>query len=378
MSKVFEIQNEINQTNSTLQTEIQNSEMSSTLISDISSVLTSKPFKPHPLFVNGHAQTFAGYLWPRRFKLSSCLEDEERFFEVEKDVKLLAHCRWQKDKENSPTIILIHGLEGSSTSVYMISTAAKAHRAGFNVIRLNMRTCGGTEHLTPTAYHSGMYEDFLHIINELIEQDSLKRIFLAGFSMSANMALHLAGRLANELPDELKAVCAISPAVDVTSSIDYLHLPSNRIYHNRFLRSLRKRIEIKHKLSPDVYDVSKLKNIKTIRDFDENYTAPLGGFKNADDYYSRVSSFPVLKDIQKPTLIIHAQDDPFIPFHPLEENSISLNPNILFIGTEHGGHVGFVAARKNDDPDRFWMENRLIEFCSLVNERIVFTEARTK
>lgn len=369
MSKVFEKQNRRHQISSTLQTEIQNNEASSKLISEISSVLKSKPFKPHPFFVNGHAQTFAGYLWPRRSGGKSHALDEERFFEVEKDVKLLAHCRWQENKQNNPTIILIHGLEGSSTSVYMISTASKAFHAGFNVVRLNMRTCGGTEHLTPTAYHSGMYGDFLQVINELIESDSLKRIFLAGFSMSANMALHLAGRLANELPDELKAICAISPAVDVASSIHNLHLPSNKIYHNRFLKSLRKRITVKHTLAPNVYDVSKLKNIKTIRDFDEHYTAPLGGFKNADDYYSRVSSFPVLKDIRKPTLIIHAQDDPFIPFHPLKEDSISSNPNIILIGTEHGGHVGFVAAKKQDDPDRFWMENRLIEFCSLVNER---------
>lgn len=370
MTKVFENLNNINFPSSLLQTEIQNLKSSEQLISEVSTCLLSKPFKPHPLFINNHAQTITTFLWPRLYKLRSHRQDEQRLFEIETDVKLLAHCRWQCDKQECPTIVLVHGFEGSSESVYMISTAAKAYKAGFNVVRLNMRTCGGTEHLTPTIYHSGFYKDFLTVINQLIQTEKLKKIYLVGFSMSANMVLHLAGRSKNDLPNELKAVCAISPAVNVSSSIDALHLPSNRLYHNRFLKSLRKRIRIKHNLLPDVYDISKLDDVKTIRDFDEIFTAPLGGYENANDYYTRVSSFPVLKDIINPTLIIHAQDDPFIPFHPLNDISITNNKNILLISPEHGGHVGFLAKSKFDDSDRFWMENRLVEFCNLINARI--------
>lgn len=370
MTIVIENQDIIKQPRSTYQTEIQNHNFSELLITEVSTTLLTKPFKPHPLFINNHAQTIATYLWPRIYKLRSHKQDKQRLFEVEKDVRLLALCRWQLDKQNCPTIVMVHGFEGSSESVYMISTAEKAYNSGFNVVRLNMRTCGGTEHLTPTIYHSGFYKDFLTVINQLIQTEKLNRIFLTGFSMSANMVLHLSGRLKTELPNELKAVCAISPAVDVKSSIDALHLSSNRLYHDRFLKSLRKRIRIKHNLMPEVYDISKLGDVKTIRDFDEIFTAPLGGYENANDYYNRVSSFPVLKDIIKPSLIIHAQDDPFIPFHPLTDTSITSNKNILLISPEHGGHVGFLAKRKFEDSDRFWMENRLVEFCKLINSRI--------
>jgi hypothetical protein len=365
MREVFDNQT-ISRTSS--QTKNQNDEHSSMLIAKLSPVLKSKPFTPLRFFSNGHAQTLLAYAYPRRFRLRHHVKDEERHFEIEKGIKLLAHCRWQKNKREKPTVLLIHGLEGSSSSVYMISAAAKFFREGFNVVRLNMRTCGGTEHLTPTLYHSGLYGDFLEVINQLIDKDNLRNIFLVGFSMSANMVLHLAGKCADDLPDELKAVCAISPAVDVPSSIAALHLSSNRIYHDKFLRSLCKRIKRKHEYAPDLYDITKLNQVKTITDFDEMYTARHAGYENAMAYYEGVSSFPVLKDIHKPALIIHAQDDPFIPFYPLTDSSIESNPNILLIGPEHGGHVGFIGTRNDFDSDRFWMENRLTEFCSLINK----------
>ena len=130
--------------------------------------LGERAFKPHPLFVNGHAQTLAAYAWPRRFSLvRTHRADQERIFMVEPGVSLLAHCRWQPDRRAHPTMILIHGLEGSSTSVYMLSTARKAYLAGFNVIRLNLRNCGGTEHLTPTLYNSGLSGDVRAIVREL-------------------------------------------------------------------------------------------------------------------------------------------------------------------------------------------------------------------
>ncbi len=338
------------------------------LIKKIAPIITSKPFRPLRPFTNNHAQTILGYFYPRRYKLRLHLKDETHLFEIEKDIRLLAHCRWQKDKLNSPTVVLVHGLEGSTLSVYMISTAEKAFRAGFNVVRLNMRTCGGTEHLTPTVYHSGMYADFLAVINQLILEDKLSQVYLVGFSMSANMVLHLAGRLRENLPDELKAVCAISPAVDVKSSIVELHKRPNKLYHDKFLRSLLKRIRKKYELFPDIYDISNIHKVKTINDFDEEYTARHAGYESADAYYKGVSSFPVLNKIEKPTLIIHAKDDPFIPFAPLLNDSVLNNPNILLIGAEHGGHVGFVGSKNETDYDRFWMEHRVVEFCDVVNK----------
>ena len=145
-------------------------------------------FKPHPLFKNGHAQTIVAYAWPRYFATTG-ESIEERLFDLEPDVRLLAYCHWQTDRVMHPTLLLVHGLEGSSNSKYMLGTAEKAFRTGFNVIRLNLRTCGGTEHLTPTLYHSGMTGDLRAVVRELIERDHLRSIFLAGFSMGGNMVL---------------------------------------------------------------------------------------------------------------------------------------------------------------------------------------------
>lgn len=336
-------------------------------LESIARQLEKSQFNPHQLFIKGHAQTLAGYAWPRRFGLRALHSDEERFFEVEPEVCLLAHSRWHDERREHPTMILAHGLEGSSASVYMLGTAAKAFGAGFNVVRLNHRNCGGTEHLTPTLYHSGMSGDLLAVIRELIEHDKLDRIFLVGFSMSGNMALKLAGEGAETLPRELSAVCAVSPSVDLSASAQAIEQPANRFYLQSFLRSLRRRIRHKQKLYPELYDATDLHLVRTIRDFDERFTAAHGGFSNADDYYARASALPLMGRIRIPTLIIHAQDDPFIPFEPLRHPSIKANPYLLLLAPQNGGHVGFVAS-ETEGEDRFWAENRIVEFCALVDE----------
>ncbi|HEX8096913.1 MAG TPA: alpha/beta fold hydrolase [Pyrinomonadaceae bacterium] len=333
----------------------------------VARALREKPFRPHPLLNDGHSQTLGAYFWPRRFRLRGHGNDERRLFEVEPAVRLLAHCRWQEDRLAHPTVLLVHGLEGSSESVYMVSTAIKAFRAGFNVVRLNQRNCGGSEGLTQTLYHSGLVGDLRAVLGELTEGDHLARLYLVGFSMSGNMALKLAGEDAGRTPPELRAVCAVSPSVDLRSTADAIERRSNWLYRRSFIKALHRRVRTKKRLYPDVYDTAPLGRVRTIRDFDELYTARHGGYAGADDYYDRASSRPLLKDIRLPTLIIHAQDDPFIPFEPLRDPSVTGNPNILLLAPEHGGHVGFVGARA-DGEDRFWAENRVVEFCRLVEE----------
>ncbi|HEX8143175.1 MAG TPA: alpha/beta fold hydrolase [Pyrinomonadaceae bacterium] len=339
---------------------------------EIARALETRPFKPHPLFANGHAQTLAGYAWPRRPLLLSGRDDEERTFEVEPNVRVLAHCRWQRaaQPQELPTMLLVHGLEGSSASRYMLGTAAKAYGLGFNVVRLNLRNCGDTEHLTPTLYNSGLSGDIRAVISELIERDRLRRIFLVGFSMSGNIVLKLAGEDAERAPSELAGVCAVSPSVDLSSCAEAINRRANWVYQQSFLRSLRRRIRNKQRLYPQLYDTSDLHLVRTIRDFDERYTAADGGYKDADDYYRRASALPLMDFIRVPSLIIHAQDDPFIPFQPQLEASASSNPYLLLLAPQRGGHVGFVAADGNDGEDRFWAENRVVEFCRRVNEHL--------
>ena len=333
----------------------------------VAAVFAAKPFEPHPRFKSGNAQTLAAFFWPRRFRLRRLPPDEERLFETEPNVKVLAHCRWQTNRQRHATIVIWHGMEGSTNSIYMIATAEKAFRAGLNVVRVNFRNCGGTEHLTPTLYHGGLSEDLRAVVNELIEKDGLNRIFLLGFSLGGNMVLKLAGEYGEDAPSEVIAAGVVSPSVDLEASAESILARKNWLYQKQFMVSLKSRIRLKHKLFPDRYDVSALPRIRTIREFDEAFVAVAAGFKNAADYYHRASSLRVIANIRIPTLIIHAEDDPFIPFEPLRDPVFAENPYLLMIATKRGGHVAFISASHTDE-DRFWAENRLIEFVSLCTQ----------
>lgn len=334
-------------------------------LTHISSVFAAKPFIPLRFFAGGHAQTLVSYAWPRRSRLKA--HDQERLFEIEADVKLLAHCRWQSEPKSAPTLLLWHGMEGSTESVYMLAIARKAFREGFNVVRVNLRNCGGTEHLTPTLYHGGLSEDLCAVTQELITRDGLPRIFMIGYSLGGNLVLKLAAEYGDSPPPEVLGVCAVSPSVDLSASASEIRRRSNWIYQRDFLRRMRNRIHVKKKLYPDRYDISKLKSVRTIRDFDESFTAVAHGFSGADEYYQKSSSIRLIDRIRIPTLIIHAKDDPFIPFAPLQSPALAANPYILFVATERGGHVAFVG-EEPDGEDRFWAENRAVEFCKLANE----------
>jgi predicted alpha/beta-fold hydrolase len=342
-------------------------------LAKIKRAFASKPFTPHSLFRNGHAQTLAAYAWPRRKRLLRAHHaDQARMFEIAKNVQLLAHCHWQTAPTKHPTLLLAHGLEGSSASPYMLGTGEKAFRAGFNVVRLNLRNCGGTEHLTPTLYNSGLSTDVYAVLTELIERDALSHIFLAGFSLSGNIVLKLAGELGANAPRALVGICAVSPSVDLHACADAIERRANWIYQKNFMRSLRRRIRRKRELFPELYNLKNLREVRTIRDFDERFTARDGGYKDAKDYYTRASSLSLLRYIHVPTLLIHAQDDPFIPFTPLNQALIADdNPYLLLLAPRHGGHVGFIAtraSREEDDEDHFWAENRVVEFCRLLDE----------
>src|SRR6266496_2079748 len=339
-----------------------------TFLASAAEIFARKSFKAHRFFVGGHAQTLAAYAWPRRYRFHAP-EDQQRIFEIEANVKVLAHCRWQPDAAKHSTIVLWHGIEGSTASVYMIAMAHKAFRAGFNVVRVNFRNCGGTEHLTPTLYHGGMSDDLRAVMKELIEKDGLKRIFPIGFSLGGNLVLKLAGEYGANPPKEVVAVCAVSPSVDLKASTDLILNGSNWIYQQDFVRRLKKRIKAKHKLFPQLYDLRRLSLVRTIRDFDEQFTAAAHGFANADDYYYRSSSLRVIQQIRVPTLIVHAKDDPFIPFTPLRDPAFAANPYILLLQTERGGHVAFISAKKQGE-DRFWAENRALEFCRMARDTI--------
>ena len=324
-----------------------------------------RPFVAYRFLKQGDVQTIGAYFWPGRVRLLDDSGDEERLFEVEPGSSVLARCRWQPNRAEHPTLIAWHGMEGSSASAYMLSTAEKAFREGFNVVRVNIRNCGATEHLSPTLYHGGMSGDLRAVIEELITRDGLSRLFIAGFSLGGNMVLKLAGEYGDGAPPEVRAICAVSPSINLRAGCDLLMKRRNWIYQQDFLYYLRRRIALKRKLFPALYDATGLQGIRSIEQFDNRYIAPAFGFRSVDDYYAKASSLPVISRIRIPTLIIHSRDDPFIPFTPLRDPSIAGNPYVLLIATERGGHVAFISANSGDE-DRFWAENRLVEFCRTI------------
>lgn len=300
--------------------------------------------------------TLAGNFLPRKNGLPDA---EEQLFEVEKDVQILCHCHWQAEPERAATVIIVHGLEGSSLSQYVIGTGSKAWAAGMNVVRMNMRNCGGTEKLTSTLYHSGLSTDIGAVMRTLIEQKKLARIGLVGYSMGGNLVLKLAGDWGSNAPAELKAVAAVSPAADLGPSADAMHTPLNRMYEYKFLFSLIRRLRYKVSLFPELYKMP-ARRPRTLREWDHVVTARYCGFTGADDYYYRAAAARVIDKITVPALVINSLDDPFIRLIPETRVKISANPNITLLETAHGGHCAFLAAPNGYDGR--WAERQMVRF----------------
>lgn len=324
------------------------------------------PFHPHPLLCHPHLMTVLPRFRPRASLLKGT-PVEARLFTVAPHSQILGYCHWQPDPQQHRTVILLHGFEGCSDSHYMLGTGDKAWRAGLNVVRLNQRNCGGTEHLTPTLYHSGLSADVAAVVSELATKDGLGSIWLAGYSMGGNLVLKMAGEAGASAP-ALRGVIAVSPNIDPAACVAALERPTNWFYQRHFLTHTKARLRRKAVHFPGKLDLHLLNKITTLREFDETYTAPDGGFHSAADYYERVGARHVLARIQVPTLLITAQDDPFIPFAIFQHPAIRSNGRITLLAPKHGGHCGFFQQPRRDE-DAYWAENRLVDY-------IVNTEGR--
>ena len=314
-----------------------------------------------PRIHNGHLQTL--YAWARTRRFPRLPEPVARHFDVESDTRVLAHCHWHDTPRQHPTLLLLHGLEGSSLAHYICGISDKAWAAGWNVVRLNQRNCGGTEHLCRGLYHSGLTHDPLFVIRELIERDRLPAIAVAGYSLGGNLTLKLAGELGADAPPEVKAVCAVSPTLDLARCVDALERPGNVAYQWNFVRNLKARMRRKSLVHPGVYDLRALPRIWTVRRFDDLFTAPHHGFRDSSDYYYRASALRTMDRIRIPALIVTAEDDPFVPPAPFTHPSIAGNPYITVAITPHGGHCAYVEDA-DGDYDGYWAEREVVRFVS--------------
>jgi predicted alpha/beta-fold hydrolase len=325
------------------------------------------PFEPIHLLSGRHVQTLVGNFWLRP-ALAIPVEVEAVEVDAPDGSLVLCYGHWQSEAVRSTrlTILLVHGLESSSDSPAILGLTAKAWNAGCNVVRMNMRNCGGTDAWTPTLCHAGLSADVGAVLGHFVQKFGLERVAMAGYSMGGNLVLKLAGELANQSPVWLRAAAAVSPPADLAPSVAAAHEPTNRLYEWYFLSNLIRRFRRKASLFPDTYSTQGINSIRSIRDFDE-YTAPYSGFEGADDYYFRASSGKVVSRIAIPTLVLHALDDPFIRITAETRETLLWNSSIEYVESPCGGHCGFLAASPGGPDtceyrDLHWAESTLIRF----------------
>ena len=316
------------------------------------------PFTTRRWLRNGHAMTI--YAWARGRSFPDLPAAERRLFRVAADSQVAADCFWQPDRRSRPLLLALHGLESSSDAHYMRGLAAQAVRRGWNAVLLNQRNCGGTEHLTPRLYHSGLTSDPVAVLRELVAADGITAFGIVGYSLGGNVTLKLAGELGDSKDLPLRAVVAVSPTIDLERCVRAIENRTNFPYQWNFVRNLRARMRRKAEAWPGAFDLAPLGRIWTIRGFDETYTAPHHGFAGASDYYFKASSMRVIDRIRIPALILSAEDDPFVPGAQFREAPVAQNSHVTVRLEPFGGHCGFVGT--NGAGEHYWAEETAADF----------------
>ncbi|TWP23880.1 alpha/beta fold hydrolase [Apibacter muscae] len=262
---------------------------------------------------------------------------------------------WWRNENTNKLIILSHGLEGHSRRTYINSCADYFHQAGYSILAWNQRSCGGEMNRLPSLYHVGMIHDLEKVVTYSITQ-GYSEVYLIGYSMGGAVSLNYTGRM--KIPKELKACIAFSSPLDFVSNAETFRKPANYIYLKNFINDFKKKLKYKSKQYPDIFDINLIRSINSFDEFDEYVTVPLFGFKNKEDYYKKVSPIHILDNINIPTLIVNAKNDPFLsPESFLKENQMS-NANIYFEMPKYGGHIGFMLPKSKFS----WVEIRAKEF----------------
>jgi predicted alpha/beta-fold hydrolase len=279
-------------------------------------------------------------------------------------IPLLVRATYQEGpRQARPLLVLLHGLGGTDASGYLVATALLAHARGYHVYRMNMRGAGDSLPLSGRLYNAGQDKDLLAVLERAAQESG--KVFLAGFSLGASLALLALGRLRDRLPRALRAAAGVSPPLDLRACALALERVSNRPYQVYFMRALRRGYRALQSRAPGEFEAGIEDRAHTVFEFDDLITARYGGYGSAEDYYARSSAGPWLRHIVHPTLILAAKDDPMIPSASLEafEDSPATNREIL--GT--GGHVGFVAP--TSAPGSFWAAERVLGFLDAYGDK---------
>ena len=313
-------------------------------------------FRPRPFLRGGHLQTLLGY-WSRR-RLRWTLGAEDLVVDAGDGVRLLVRASWQEGRETRPTLVLVHGLGGDDRSTYSVATGSVAWGLGWNVVRMNMRGAGESEELCARLYHAGVDTDLLAVLEAVAGRTP--RLAPVGFSLGANLVLLTLARQAARVPAGVFAAAAVSPPLDLAACADALGRPGNRGYERRYVHDLQAAYRRRQSLLPVRYAKAREEGLRTLREYDDVITAHYGGFRDAADYYERSSAGPLLVRIDRPTLVLAAEDDPMIPGESVARWPLPSSGLVRREMLPTGGHVGFVAP--TSAPGRFWAAERVMEF----------------
>jgi predicted alpha/beta-fold hydrolase len=322
-------------------------------------------FSPAKWLQNAHIQTLGASLpfWapPKRFT-----EKEQRLripLNKEDDGALIARAWWQNEKK-ATAVILVHGVGGDSGSQYCVRAAVAMHRAGHHAIRLNLRGAGEGMAESPMLYHAGLTEDLRVVVDFLLADPRVADVAIVGFSLGGNCTLKLSGEWGDSPPDRIRAMCAVSPPLDLVSTSHALEKKRTYPYRQYVLRKLIEVGVAYKQLYPKraTYDVERLRRAKLIRDYDDLVVAPMYGFENADDYYRKMSAGQFLPKIKMRTLLVHAEDDPMIPADTMRPSLVAVPKDLQVEWTRRGGHVGFFGGLSENDFVQTFAMQRVLRF----------------
>ncbi len=301
------------------------------------------PVLPQPHFTapfwqfNGHMQTIVPSLFR---KIAFKYHQRERLELPDGDFVDLDWHFTQSEKKK--LVIITHGLEGDSHRHYVLGMAKLFSENGYDALGWNCRSCSGELNRLPRFYHHGDAKDLRLVIEHAIRKYGYSSITLVGFSMGGSLSLRVVAEFPNEVPVQVKKVATFSVPCDLLSSVKILSQKTNTIYSKRFLRKLGEKIKVKEKIFPELISYAGYEKIKHFIDFDNRYTAPLHGFTDAYDFYTKASVKPFLTNIRVPSLIVQALNDTFLTPECVCTEEAANNPFLFLETTDHGGHCGFM------------------------------------
>lgn len=309
-------------------------------------------YSPPPFFNNGHIQTII----PSLLRIVTDVNyKRERIHTPDHDFLDLD---WSKLGSKNLAIV-IHGLESNSEANYMKAMIKALNRRNWDAVAINLRGCSGEPNKLFRSYHCGETEDIQTVFSHITQNNSYNKIALVGFSLGGNIILKYVGEQGKKISPLIHKAAAVSVPCDLESSAWHLAKNSRWLYMKRFIFVMQKKFRLKHRMFPEKLDQKYLHSLKTFKDIDEWYTAPAHGFTCAEEYWSKASSINFVSNINIPTLLINAQDDPLLSQESFPWEEAKKSQYFIFEAPRSGGHVGFITFNKNGE---YWHESRISDF----------------